>query len=373
MAFIHKSKDFRLLTLDVFRGLTIALMILVNSPGNQTAYPLLNHAVWNGCTFADLVFPFFLFIVGVSLVFSLTKSVEQKIPTNILMRRIIKRTLIIFLIGLFLNAFPYHFNFGTVRYFGVLQRIAVCYFLGAVLFLTTRIRTQAMIAALLLLGYWIFMSYVPVPGYGINLTEEGNWAGYLDRLVFSAPHLYEKIFDPEGFLSTLPALATTLLGNLTGAWLLTKNNFQKKFTGMLTAGFLAAIAGWIWGLNFPINKNLWTSSYVLWTGGLALILLAVIYWLIEIKKWKNWSKPLEIFGLNAIAAYFLHIFFLKIQAMIHITRMDGTPGNLRIYISEHLFGWTTLQNASLLYAVSYVIFWLIFLSILYRNKLFIKI
>lgn len=365
----------RLLSLDVFRGLTIVLMILVNSPGNDTSYRLLEHSVWNGCTLADLAFPFFLFIVGVSLVFSLSKATAKGASFRTLISKIFKRAVIIFSIGLFLNAFPYHFNFDTVRYFGVLQRIAVCYFFAAILFLTTSMRVRLVIMLSLLFGYWLLMTYIPVPGFGAgNLSQEGNLAAYLDRLVFSSVHLYQKIFDPEGFLSTLPALATTLFGTLTGDWLLSKNHTQAhKILGLTSIGLLAACIGWLWGLSFPINKGLWTSTFVLWTGGLALLLLAAFYYIIEIKKITAWSKPLEIFGLNAIAAYFLHIFFLKIQAMIHIPRLNGSPGNLRIYISEHLFSLVSLKNASLLYACSYVVFWLVVLTILYRKKIFIKI
>lgn len=364
----------RLISLDVFRGIAIIIMILVNSPGNNTAYKFLNHSLWNGCTLADLAFPFFVFIMGVSLVFSLSKARELGISTNQLILKISKRTVILILIGLFLNAFPYHFHFASIRYYGVLQRIAICYFAASILFLTTKMRTQIVIMFILLIGYYLIMTLVPVPHFGVNnLSEEGNLAGYIDRLIFSSSHLYEKIFDPEGVLSTFPAIATTLLGSLTGYWLISRNTQQKKLAGMTVAGLIAMLSGWIWGLFFPINKALWSSSFVLWTGGVGLLLLAFCYWLIEIKHWKKWSIPLEIFGLNAIAAYFLHIFFLKIQAMIHIAKADGSVVNLRIFITEHAFGWTSSHNASLLYAISYVVFWLLILGVLYRNKIFIKI
>lgn len=363
----------RLISLDVFRGITISLMILVNSPGNQTAYSWLNHSIWNGCSLADVVFPFFLFIVGVAIAFSLSKAIKQKIPHASLIRKITQRSIIIFLIGLFLNAFPHHFHIESLRFYGVLQRIAICYFIAALLFLSTRVRTQAILIAVLLFVYWIVIVLVHVPNTNMdNLSFEGNLAGYVDRLIFSSQHLYEKIFDPEGILSTFPAIATTLLGNLTGVWLLSTRTAYKKLVGLIIAGISAAILGWMWGGYFPINKGLWSSSFVLWTGGLALMLFAFCYWLIEIKKYKKWSKPFEIFGLNAIAAYFLHIFFLKIQAMIQIPRIDGSMGNLRIYITEHLFWWATLKSASLMYALSYVLLWLLVLSILYRNKIFIR-
>lgn len=219
----------RLLSLDVFRGISIALMILVNSPGNNTVYPLLNHSAWNGCTFADLAFPFFVFIMGVSLVFSLSKARELGVPIDELIVKIFKRTIILILIGFFLNAFPYHFHFSTIRVFGVLQRIAICYFFTAILFLTTRIRTQFLIMSVLLIGYWLLMTMVPVPDFGANnLSQEGSLAAYIDHLFFSSEHLYGKVFDPEGFLSTLPAIATALLGSLTGYWLISNPSEKNK-------------------------------------------------------------------------------------------------------------------------------------------------
>lgn len=365
----------RLLSLDVFRGITIVMMILVNSPGNRTAYAWLNHSAWNGCKFADFIFPFFLFIVGVSLVFSLSQSMERKVSPSQLTVKIFKRAIIIFFIGLFLNAFPRHFDFDTVRVFGVLQRIAICYLVAALLFVTVRIQTQILIAVTLLLGYWMVMTMTFVPGYGVgDLTHDGNLAAYIDRLVFAPAHLYEKTFDPEGFLSTFPAIATTLLGNITGFYL--RNSLhteQKKMFSLALAGICLAALGWLWGLSFPINKGLWTSSFVLWTGGFALVLLTVLYGLIEIKHWQAGFKPFEIFGLNAIAAYFLHIFFLKIQAIIQFTTVDGSSVSSRIYLTDHLFGSFSPHNASLLYAISYVLVWLGGLTLLYRKKIFIKI
>ncbi|MES2218305.1 MAG: heparan-alpha-glucosaminide N-acetyltransferase domain-containing protein [Pseudomonadota bacterium] len=369
----------RWLSLDVFRGITIALMIVVNSPGMLMAghvntYSWLQHSVWNGCTLADLVFPFFVFIIGVSLVFSLSKSLALGVSRNQLALKVLKRSLIIFSIGLLLNAIPDHFNYSTLRVFGVLQRLAICYYVAAMLFLSTSTRSQVLLTISLLVGYWFMLTMFPVPGYGINnLSQEGNLPAYIDRMLFSSAHLYGKIFDPEGALSTLPAIATTLLGNLTGIWLMTNGNHQKKLTGIMIAAPLALITGWVWGLWFPINKALWTSSYVLVTGGLALLLLSLCIWLIEIRQWKYWARPFEIFGMNAIAAYVLHIVLLRIQAKIYLPRIDGSPGNLRIYIAEHLFGWTSAQNASLLYALSYASFLLIIFAVLYRHKIFIKI
>lgn len=372
---IQKNKFSRLLSLDVFRGFTIALMILVNSPGNQSPYSWLEHSPWNGCTLADLVFPFFVFIVGVSSVFSLSKARELgHLTMNQLMLKILKRSLIIFLIGLGLNAFPNHFDFATLRILGVLQRIAICYFFSSILFLTTSPRVQSLIIVGLLVGYWLLITQAVVPGYGAGqLTLEGNFAAYFDRILLSPAHLYGKFYDPEGFLSTFPAIATALLGNLTGVWLLSNRHQVQKFKGLIFAGILALIIGWFWSLFFPINKTLWSSSYVLWTGGYALLILAFCYWLIEMKGRKRWSKPFEIFGANAMAAYVLHVLFLKIQAVIRITQPGGESVNLKTFICNFLFGWTTPANAALLYALVYTLFWLVILTILYRKKIFIKI
>ncbi|MFA5959059.1 MAG: DUF5009 domain-containing protein [Tatlockia sp.] len=361
-------KSTRLLSLDVFRGITIAGMILVNSPGNQTAWFWLQHSAWNGCTFADLVFPFFLFMVGLTTVFSLAKT---RLPTNQLILKIAKRSLIIFSLGIFLNAFPAHFDFASLRYYGVLQRIAICYFFSAILTLTTGVKTQGVLLGILLLGYWVVMTIIPGQT-GYSLTPDNNLAASWDRALFNPPHLYGKTYDPEGFLSTFPALATTLLGNLTGAFLLTKKSNRQKLKGLVIAGSIALFTGYVASFWFPLNKTLWTSSYVLWTGGLALYVFAFCYYAIEIKEWKKWSLCFEILGVNALAVYVLHVFFLKVQ--MHIT--VGEPGaaqDLKSYITNALFGWTSLENASFLYALLYLLFWLIVLAILYKKKIFIKI
>jgi len=361
----ESKKQLRLISLDVFRGLTVALMILVNSPGNEKPYTWLDHSPWDGWTLADLVFPFFIFIVGVSLAFTLNKALQNNLSFSQIFPKILKRSVILFLIGVLLNAFPHHFDLGSIRVFGVLQRIAICYFISAILFLTTRISTQAIIMLVLMVGYWLVMTMLPGP---YDLTPQGNVAAYLDRVLFSSTHLYGKVFDPEGLLSTLPAISTTLLGNLTGAWLLSSHEHKKKIAGMTIAGFLALLSGWVWGLWFPINKALWTSSFVLWTGGLALLFLALCYWLIEVKTVKKWARPFEIFGINAMLAYVLHVVFLKIQALIKIPSSDGSIGNMRLFITEQMFNWASLQNAALLYAISYTILWLLVIWLFVARK-----
>src|SRR4051812_9801377 len=291
----------RMTSLDVLRGLTIAGMILVNNPGDWEAiYSPLEHAPWHGWTPTDLVFPFFLFTVGVSINLALARRAESGGSKRDLYVKIIRRTVIIFALGLFLVGFP-HFNFATTRIPGVLQRIAVCYLIASLIFLNTKWRAQALIAAALLLIYWAVMKLIPVPGFGAgNLEMEGNLAAYVDRQLLGG-HTWKPLYDPEGILSTIPAVATALCGVLTGHLLRSGRAPAEKAAAMFVAGLSGVIAGWVWNFWFPINKALWTSSYVLFTAGLALQFLALCYWLVDIKGYRAWAKPFLIFGTNALA------------------------------------------------------------------------
>lgn len=340
---MHEHKSLRFVSLDVFRGITVVLMIIVNSPGNHTSFAVLQHSSWNGCTLADLVFPFFLWVVGVSSVLAFSNQKAQGFFSSFLIHKILKRTIFLFVIGLLLNAISLHVDWPTIRILGVLQRIAICYFVAAWLYLTTSIRTQALLIVILLVGYWFL----------IILGSE-NFIFYMDRLILTPPHLYNATFDPEGLLSTLPAIATTLLGSLTGAFLL---SHYPKLKGMILGGLVMIVIGGLWSFVFPINKTLWTSSYVLWTAGWALLTFSFCYWMIEIKQWKKWVKPLELFGLNALAAYILHVLFLKIQAMITIAVSENVTINLKFFITQTLFFSFEPRWASLLYACSYAFLW----------------
>lgn len=354
----------RLRSIDIFRGITVALMILVNSIDDQQAYHWLVHSSWNGCTLADLVFPFFIFIVGVSATLSIAAQRTKGLATSQISYKIIKRTAFLFLIGLLINAFPNHFDLASIRILGVLQRIAICYFFSALLFLTTSIRTQSIVIGSVLVLYWLAMTMIPVPEFGVNhLSMEGNLAAYIDRLLIPSNHLYTKAFDPEGLLSTIPAIATALLGNVLGAWLLTSKPKTCHLRGMVFTGVIVATWGWLWGLSFPINKTIWSSSYVLWTGGIALLVFSLCYWLIEIKNWRRWSKPFELFGKNAMAAFILHVLFLKFQATIFLSNPEGDFTNLRVFLTTHLFPHASLPNASLMYALTSVGFWLAIIAL----------
>ena len=371
----------RMLSLDAFRGITIAGMILVNNPGTwDTIYSPLKHAEWHGWTPTDLVFPFFLFIVGVAITLALGRRAESAGPKRDLYVKIIRRALIIFALGLVLAGFPF-FEFSTMRIPGVLQRIAVCYLFASIIFLKTGWRTQALITIALLLVYWLLMTLVPVPGFGAgNLGKEGNFAAYLDRAILTERHIWRqaKVYDPEGILSTVPAIATTLTGVLTGHWLRSRRSHAEKFKGMILAGAGLAAVGLAWGLLFPINKPLWTSSYVVFTTGAALLLLAVCLWLIDIKGYRRWALPFVIFGMNALAVFFLTGIAARAMTLKewwNLPRPDGTMGaNLQTYIYQNLFAsWASPINASLLYAICFVLVWLGLMAILYQRKIFIKV
>ncbi|TAL60707.1 MAG: DUF1624 domain-containing protein [Legionella sp.] len=371
MNLIPNNKN-RLLSLDVFRGLTIVCMIIVNSAGTDLPYPILDHATWNGCTLADLVFPFFLFIVGLTSTISLRK--HQQDPTQDIYWVIFKRSLILFLLGLWLNAFPIHSDLTTLRIYGILQRIAICYFISSLIYLKTEWRTQLVIFIGLLIGYWILMTLVPVPGFGAKqLTPDGSWVAYMDQLLFPATHLYNKVYDPEGFLSTFTAVASTLSGVLIGQVLLSTTSPIKKCALIFSLGLVAVICAWFWSWDFPINKNIWTSTFVLWTSGLAAMIFASCYGIIDIAGFTRWAWPLKVFGMNALFAFVFHVMLLKSQSVIHFNLANGQSVNINQWITHYLFSGFSEQNASLLFSLSFLLLNFVVVLILYRRKIFIHI
>jgi predicted acyltransferase len=366
----------RLVSLDVFRGLTIAGMVLVNNPGTWSAiYWPLQHAEWHGWTPTDLVFPFFLFIVGVSITLAFARRVEEGAVQRALYLKVLKRSAIIFGLGFLLNLIP-NFDFATVRIPGVLQRIAVCYLIASLIFLKTKVRTQFVIALVLLVVYWLLMTRVAAPGFAAgDLSKEGSLASYVDRLVFG-PHVWRqaKVYDPEGLLSTIPAVATTLFGVLTGQWLRSERSRWDKVAAMFVAGATCVALGWAWNAFFPINKALWTSSYVLFTAGLALQLLALCYWVIDINGFRRWAWPFEVFGVNALALFVGSGLMVKLMALIKIPQSDGSKISLQPWIFRNFFlSWASPINASLLYAISFILLWLFLMWLLYRKRIFIKV
>lgn len=368
------GKSERILSLDVFRGLTMALMILVNSQGTPFPYPILEHATWDGFTLADLVFPSFLFIVGVTTVISLKRQIGLQGAARLnIYKGIVQRSILLFLFGLLLNAIPYHFDFASLRFYGILQRIAMCYFICAILYLHTSIRTQAVLFFGILVGYWYLMMRIPVPGMsGAPLGVTTNWVAYIDTMMFPAANLY-KTFEPEGLLSTLPAVATTLSGLLTGSFLLTQWSKPKKCLLMIAAGCLFLVAGWYWGYNFPINKNLWSSTFVLWSSGISLIVFALCFYVIDVLGYSKWTFPFKVMGMNALFIFIFHVILLKIQAMFYLPLRDGTSGMLRVFIADYLFGPLGQENAALLYALVFLGLNFLVAAFLYRKKIFFKL
>ena len=366
----------RLISLDVLRGITIAFMILVNNNGDERyAYWPLKHALWNGWTPTDLVFPTFLFVAGLSLVFSFESRLAKGASKVSLFLHALRRSIILFALGLVVNGFPF-FHWQTLRIYGVLQRFAVCLLIVSALHLWKRgAKSKIVVLIAALIGYWIIMRWIPVPGYGLPtrdiplLDKDANWVAYIDRHIFPG-RLYEGTRDPEGLLSNLPALGTALLGMLAALWLRTKRSNYAKFLGLLGGAIAGLLLGKIWGHSFPINKKLWTSSYVLFASGWSLLGLSICYWLIEIKQWKRgWTFPWLVFGSNAIAAY---VFSELLSPLVGDVLFGHRSLGSIIY--AHVFAHVPDRAlGSLLYSVCYVAVCFIPVLILYRKKIFIKI
>jgi len=366
----------RLVSLDAFRGMAIAAMILVNNPGSWGAvyWPLL-HAEWHGWTPTDLVFPFFLFIVGVSMVFSFEARQKRGVTRTSLVGHVVRRSAILVVLGLFMAAFPF-FHLERLRYPGVLQRIGVCYLFASLVYLYLRRRGRVGTILALLLGYWALMVLVPVPGYGAGrLDAEGNLAAYIDRAVMLG-HLWKPMWDPEGLLSTLPAIATMLLGTLVGDWITSQRTPRLKVLGLSAAGALGLVVGEAWHFWFPINKNLWTSSYVVFAGGFAALLLGLCYWVIDVKGYRRWATPFVVYGRNAIAVFFLSGLLARMMGIWKVSGPDGQALAVKTYIYQQFFlppAAAGPKDASLMFAVVYVAFWLALMWVLYRRRIFIKI
>jgi len=361
----------RLESLDAFRGLTIAAMILVNNPGSWAhVYPPLLHAEWHGWTPTDLIFPFFLFIVGVSVPFSFARRLARGDSRKRLLGHILRRSLILFGLGIFMAAFP-RFDIMNVRIMGVLQRIGVVYLFAAPAYLYLNRKGRGVALAALLLGYWALLTLVPVPGFGPgDLSPEGNLGAYLDRLILG-DHLWREMWDPEGILSTLPAIGTTLLGIYAGEWIRGGSSPSRIALGLVAVGVVGLAVGTVWGFVFPINKGIWTSSYVVFTAGAASVLLGAMFWMLEVRGWKGWARPFVVYGMNAIAVFVASGLLARILGIWKV----GPEGlSMKEWLYESLFAsWAGPLNASLAFALSYVLFWLILMWLLFRRGVFIKI
>ena len=378
------SQPPRLISLDAFRGATIAGMLLVNNPGSWSdIYPPLEHAPWHGWTPTDMIFPFFLWIVGVAMTLSFARRVEQGADRGQLFRHVVLRSAVICGLGLFLVVFPFgllpehHFTFARMRFPGVLQRIGLCYLAAGAIFLRTGWRGQLAWTVGLLAGYWALLRFVPVPGHGAGgLEPAGNLAWWIDSHVL-AGHTWSGApvpgFDPEGILSTLPAIATTLLGALAG-------QMMRRWSGgalsaRLLGGGMALLAlGALLDLALPINKNLWTSSYAIFMAGWAMVVLAVFHWLIDVRGWQRWATPLVIYGMNALAMFVLAGMLGKLLYLIKWTDAAGKGVTLKGWLYQ---GWflplASPVNASLLFAVAFVLLHFVVAWVMWRRRWFVKI
>jgi predicted acyltransferase len=396
----------RLLSLDVFRGITVAGMLLVNDPGTWAAiYPPLEHAAWNGWTPTDLVFPFFLFIVGITTYLSLGARRARGDSEHAIRAQIIRRGALIFLFGLLINGFPY-FTWGAVpgvpdptllqrmgdrllhwRILGVLQRIGLAYTVAALLTLRTTVRQQIVILASILFGYWIVMTVLPVPGEGtigaLLLDEPSRtMAAWVDRLVLDwsrvglGNHLWASsvTWDPEGVLSTIPAIGTAMLGNLAGRWIGEKRPLSERLAGLSSVGALGMMTGLMWHWSFPINKSLWTSSYVLFSAGVAAVALSTVMWIVDFNRVRRFTKLFVVYGTNPIVAFVGSAVMARCIYSIFKVNYAGTRIPLQEGIYRTLFAsWLSPVNASLAFAVAFVLFWYGVLSLLHRRGIILKV
>jgi predicted acyltransferase len=360
----------RLQSLDLFRGATIASMILVNNPGGPASYEPLEHASWHGWTFTDTVFPFFLWIVGVALTLSTARRVESGESRTRLVRHAVQRAIIIFLLGFLLGPFP-NIDFATIRIPGVLQRIAVCYLAATLIFLFTRVRGQIAWAVGLNAVYWGLMMLYPVPGCGAgSLTRECNFARYIDGMVLSG-HMWRatKVWDPEGIVSTLPAISSVLFGILAGHLLRATADHGRRVWRLLLTGAGLTALGLLLNVWMPINKNIWTTSFAAFMAGLAAVVFAAWYSIADIRGWGRWFKPFEIFGTNAILMFLLSGSFAKFMAMVKLG--DGTSLHGWMYQNVCLAVASPI-NASLLYALFNVLVLFLVAWFLYWRRWFLK-
>jgi predicted acyltransferase len=381
----------RLISLDVVRGITIAFMIMVNNNGGAGSWGFMNHAWWNGLTATDLVFPTFVFVVGASIVFAVEARLARGATRAELAWHTVQRAGILFLLGIVVSNFPF-FKLDAMRFYGVLQRIAVCYLVVSLFYLwDRRVWTKAAALVVLLVGYWVLLRWVPVPGAGMPgrdipfMDQTQNLVSWLDRLLMPH-HLYldwggpnaHNVRDPEGLLSDLPAIGTALLGLLTGLWLRTRRSVKHKAQGLAWMAVMCFILGYGWSLELPLNKNMWTSSYVLVAAGWSLTLLTLAFWVVEQWRWgKGKSEalvyPWLVLGSNAITAY---MFSELVPGLLDSIRFmaDGKRTNPMAWMADHVFihmpdaGWAAFAYSVFTLGYCFISVW-----ILYRKKIFLKV
>jgi len=403
---VPKQPKERLLSLDVFRGMTIAGMLLVNDPGTWSAiYPPLEHATWHGWTPTDLIFPFFLFIAGVTTHLSLTSRRARGDDEAAIRQQIIRRGALIFLLGFLVNGFPY-FTWGDIagvahptfiqrvidrlyhwRIMGVLQRIGLAYMFGALLSQGKTLKRQVATIVVLLFGYWFAMTILPVPDSGamgqlVLDDAPRTMAAWWDRLLLDwtrfglGNHLWVSslTWDPEGIFSTIPAIGTAMLGNLAGQWIGERRPLTDRINGLFAIGAIGMMVGLMWNWSFPINKSLWTSSYVVFCAGMACVALATIMWIVDVQNVRKWTKPFVIYGMNPMVAFVGSGVMARCIYSIFKVNYGGKEIALQAAIYQSMFAsWLEPVNASLAFAVTFVLFWFGILYVLYQKKIFFKV
>jgi predicted acyltransferase len=391
----------RLLSLDVFRGMTVAGMLLVNDPGTWSAiFPPLEHAEWNGWTPTDLIFPFFLFIVGITTHLSLSARRARGDDDSAIVKQILRRGLIIYLLGFAMAMFPFYqwgtieslpnagawdrilFRIEHVRLLGVLPRIAIVYVCAALLTLKTTVKQQIVIVAALLFGYWFAITLIPVPGENVIgalllHTKDRNLAAYLDRAILGTNHTWvgSVTYDPEGPMSTIPAIATAMLGVLAGRWIARRDKpLLERISGLFAMGSFGMVLGLMWNWSFPINKNLWTSSYVVFTAGMACVALATVMWIVDYCNVKWWTKPFVVFGVNPIVAFVGSGVLARLIYTLWHVNYQGKSVAVQDAIYQSVFlPWLPPRVASLAFAISFVLLWYGILTVLYRRNIILKV
>ncbi len=369
---VIRSKE-RLLSLDVFRGFTLLGMVLVNSHP-LGIYPGLGHARWNGWGFADLIFPFFVFIVGVAIPYSVANRLARGETPRKLFWHVFRRCVLLFAVGVFLNGYP-RFDLSTLRVMNVLQRIAICYALASLIYVYLRmsVRSIVWLCGTILVLYFVLMKFVPVPGYGTGVLEPvGNWGNYIDQHIM-AGHMQHEFYEGKSLLGSFPALVTMLMGLLTGLYLRTARSAYEKLTHLYLYGSVCMAAGVIWSAWFPINQGLWTSSLVLFMGGVALLFLATCYYIVDVRKATWWTLPCVIVGVNSLAVWVFSQLGMKTLMAIHLTSPNGTAISLWQFWGESLARYLGRMNGSLAFAILFDIFWLGVMGILYKKRIFIKL
>ena len=374
----------RLVSLDAFRGITILGMIMVNNPGTWSAmYGPLRHAEWHGWTPTDLIFPFFLFIVGVAIVYANAGKLSKGISKSELVKSAGKRSLILFGLGLFMAAYPiftfdpeFGFRAGLdkLRIMGVLQRIAVCYFAATLIFLYFKPKAMFVWLFGLVVVYWLAMTFIPVPGHGAGLFDDkiNNLAAYIDRAVLGE-HMWVgtgRQWDPEGFLSTFPAISTTLIGVWAGLILRNKEYDEaRKVAELMIIGSLLIVLGYVWDWHFPINKGIWSSSYAVFTGGQGMVGLALCYWFVDVKGQKSWTQPFVVYGVNAITVFVMSGLIARTLGIFQV----GDVSVQRWIFLTFFDSWLSTINASLVYSLVWVFAWYLILLVMYRKNIILKV